>query len=751
MDVSALPLTGLVIPSLTSLMSDESTSNVFFIDLSLGAWSGHEAAKQLGYQFGISFNTLLQPELDIIKAWRNSGYSDTIARLIDTECIGLTNVRIAHENAAAICLQLAQFESFKIRVLLPIQYGLPFGSENLDLLVFLNRMLPPGTLELVSLKQSYENLPFKANIKWKHLAGTTVSGPVIPISIAAWPGLIKRTTLEQLVNHNQFKVNEHFWQIRNGWCIVDPIYRQLPNPDSPPPSELINFLPEPDRFQAYWYTFSGARGYEGIIRDETAKLFSEGAYDAANTMLEKARTATNDSLMRALLTLQLQGIRIALLEFKSASEEPIPEQGLPDELQAAIYQSIAWGLVMTGKASLGEPYFELARNKLKGKASVRDYLYLLNISALNKLNIGKLEEAFEFEKEIERSLRLMPDTDWHLVYINAINQARLYKIRREFDVSLQYYNLAFLTNDGLRQTSDLIYRNVCFAQLSDMEASREREVFVYWLKVSLLWLADEVPESLAPRVTKSITGFVYKEPEELVEAVSTAILNKLKINAVKIKGLDLESELNDFQKKAFTPAFFYTEKLQATEKNNYILGSTGWSVIVSSRILKDNKLHTPSYWQLKSYVTGLLSILCGEKLPKRDYCIFVDHQLGVDIPGTKSEVITVCSRLGINRAFFGSSYYELPKMVGPNEKARYVISAAVYKYEKVDEKLLVFYKRFNPPIILEESVSQVFLAAEEEVDIQYFMKTFPHISLQHLNFILSNLVDKKLFDFFVIG
>jgi hypothetical protein len=138
--------------------------------------------------------------------------------------------------------------------------------------------------------------------------------------------------------------------------------------------------------------------------------------------------------MRASLDCFLQGVRIALQRFEEAADWSYPSGAIPAELTRSLQIARGWSLVMCGKTNQAEPFLQNARDLSKvDKQRSIGYLYLLNISALNRFKLGDIECALEMEKEIESSHSMLPSRDWQLEYVNSINMARIYRHLRKLN------------------------------------------------------------------------------------------------------------------------------------------------------------------------------------------------------------------------------------------------------------------------------------------------------------------------------
>ena len=106
-----------------------------------------------------------------------------------------------------------------------------------------------------------------------------------------------------------------------------------------------------------------------------------------------------------------------------------------------------------------------ARDLLQPRFGSRlQYLYLLNIHALVRANLGDLEGAMALELRIESACDALPERDARLDYVNAINMARLHHRLGQLDDASRRYARAFACTAGVR-TERPGLRQRCAARL----------------------------------------------------------------------------------------------------------------------------------------------------------------------------------------------------------------------------------------------------------------------------------------------
>ncbi|MCG8476333.1 MAG: hypothetical protein MI784_12770 [Cytophagales bacterium] len=653
-----------------------------FSDLSLGAWKGHWLVHELSRQLNIDVYSKVQPLIGIES--EDQRYEDTINRLIDNESTGDQNFLIAYESCKKIIPALVKRNIEWILIIPPAQEHF-WEQENLQFIQLLSAGLENTPCKIALLNYEGASIPRNWNVAFDFPKGIQpVSRKSFPIPgvvdgrlALALEGLIPSSSLYLPGNHVVIAPSERGKEKAN-------------------PAFFINILKNEENF-SHLRTCFEIQGLKNIsdtdfLQWEAAKRFSEGGYGVALRILEAVRLKTVDRLKMASVVSQIQNIRIALMYFSEAASEEIPSEDLPNEYKATLYQSKAWGLVMTNRAKEAEPFFDLARKYFSEEIYPRAYLYLLNIAALNKLRMGNLEAAFALEKEIENKLAQQNNTDWHILYINSINQARLNKKIKNYESAQAYYLKAFHINSSLKTESDLLYFNLCFAQLEELRGN-DQMAFIYWLRVCVHWLSNEVPEALAPRVAQAVLRKGLTSERGHAEEISKRLKEDLQAIAVKnsfvVRNIDEKENL----------CFSRIER--AFESPEIAVGTAGMGFIASSKEQK-SVFSGKEYNALKTLV---YQVLCGLLPELKQYkTIFTDTHFGNELPVSSQELVSSCIRNRISKVVFGESRY----FFSENEQLNLLMSSkmkicdAVAFVGRREDLFIIHYKRYKKPVVLSE-------------------------------------------------
>ncbi|HEX8612418.1 MAG TPA: hypothetical protein VF800_14120, partial [Telluria sp.] len=321
----------------------------------------------------------------------------------------------------------------------------------------------------------------------------------------------------------------------------------------------------------------------------------------------------------------------------------------------------------------------------------RLYLYLLNISALNKLRLGQIEQALAIENEIERKLLALPFPDWHLIYINSLNQARIFKKRRDLEQAELYYNRAFFVNFQLRNESDLLYANLCYAQLEDMRAAADK-AFIYWVRTCLHWLSNPLPEAVAPRVAQAILAQPLSNKQADVERISHTLLDCLQA-AARAAG------------RSFAPFErpIALTRIHARSAAALCLAQPGWSVFGTCEGRQAEPVFCgPEYHLLNRYLIG---VLAGH-FPQVDFtrfrALFTDAQCGIELADSPRELLWSCVKWHVPELLSGERRYAIDHASRQSIAGLRVESSRAIDHVTTDQpRWRVHFKRYLGPIVLD--------------------------------------------------
>lgn len=653
-------------------------------DLSQGAWKGHWIAHELLQQLELSTVTNVQPLLN------EGNYADTVGTLIDNESEGDKNFTLALKNCLQITEALEKQEIRFVLILAPGK-GYEWEEENLQLMQLFFNAIKPTHSKIILLCQQDAAVPAGWTVNFRN------SVPETQPSTHFFPGIVSSETATRLSLDGRNSI-----RLRNGLYAPDPMLRKTPK-------HKETWVSLPHLHAAFQLNFSDNPD-RTLIEGEATIRFAEGAYGIALRLLSGLLNKTANVLNRETIRSQMQNIRIALMDFESAAKETDPPAGLPDIYTASLSLSKAWGLVMTNQPLIAETYFEKARTFLKEEEFPRLYLYLLNISALNKLRSGQMEAAFELEKRIEQTLDSQTDRDWHITYVNNINQARLFKKAGDFTVAEQYYHRAFAINYQLKNESDLLYTNFCFAQLEELKGNPER-AFIYWLRTCIHWLSNPAPEALAPRVAQAILFKKLSNRKGEVEDISEKLFAALSESCAQI-GLLTGSQPES------GPVLRFARPETTNAKPALAIGKTGWGMLLSPDA-------TVSVYEGKAYdsLNRSVSDCLKTLLPTvswTDYrTAITDTLFACELPQNSQELLLLSIRKGVNHLVFENNKFALTEndVIQLPDKIKAFVSPAIRFVSPLENNCMkVHFRRYHAPTELNERETWLLQYIQDHAD-----------------------------------
>ena len=236
------------------------------------------------------------------------------------------------------------------------------------------------------------------------------------------------------------------------------------------------------------------------------------------------------------ILLEIQKLRISAQKyFDAANQSALYELLTPEERKQYLI-TVAWGRVLSGNSAgaleafvdAGPPGIDCAESKID--------LYLLNIYALVMFRNDRYKEALNIEKSILCYIEEKHKFDYHLMYINAFNLARLYRSVGDVVNEFRYTSKAFSATDGLRTDADKLYFNLTLASLLG-RANRPRESFLVTLRAAIHWLSCEVQASIGWRTLLAIFGYRVQMSPEIIPMISDN-LTSLLLRRAKKAGID---------------------------------------------------------------------------------------------------------------------------------------------------------------------------------------------------------------------
>ena len=455
------------------------------VDLCLGAWRAREAAFQLCLQCGLTLDSIDGAGVSN-GTWNSRG--------VNVEARGDALISAAYRDGRNLAAALAGGE---VRVL-PPKFGAAWRPENEWIFHYLS-------LAGVALICEGDPPPFRhaPDVPW-FVEGPIAIGTGGPNAaevtpdqrrlLRFFPGLLP----EVLVVALGFSAG-----VLPGLPTVAPGFRFIPPRwrDQAPgtASAEINGLARRAVFDDGLYAFVQVFG-SNLFIDATAlarlgfRQFLAGSSHLALDLLARARSGAREPKAAALCDLHTQGIRIFEHRFEEVAAMAAPSPKLPLALQLELRRMKGWGEIMLGRVDSAIDNLRACLDALdQGRPLTEEDIYLINIYALSRYRAGDIAGALALEDQIERCLLAKATPDFRLVFVNAINQARLHRALGNRENYASCLERAFATSDGARSWSEIVQLNVMRAD--SLAQTDWAEVRGYLLRAALAWLALPAPES----------------------------------------------------------------------------------------------------------------------------------------------------------------------------------------------------------------------------------------------------------------
>jgi tetratricopeptide (TPR) repeat protein len=649
-------------------------------DLSLGSATAHTTAKQIAAQLGIALPTAPESQRRPLTRGVRS-YADSIAHGIDTESMGNRIVDGALRFARSF-----EERAMTLFVILP-RAGAWMEDEDLLLLVFLIRQ--QTDLRFVCCDQQPPPLPDGWTVEWDD--GPRSAERLAPSLMSLWPGVIGPHSRGLDKEAHRDGVVD----LGGGFCVIAPERRRAIGEISKLEwDRLAMRARQVDPDVAAFAQFHGNNIYVDpqALCERAWWHFDEGGVGLALRYLGRVQECAKTADESAAAQAQRQGMRIAQLHFEDAAREPEPAAHLEKELRAFLLQAKGWGCVQTGAVAEARSLFARAWQLMEnGAAGKREALYLLNIRALAEFRSDNAEEALRLENVIESELATLEHPDRQLSYINAINQARIHKLQRDFTRAEACYARAFAITWGLRSESDRVYTNVCLAALAEASGHPEAALPA-WLRAALHWVASSRPEALTWRIARALVPrLTFREalPNEcarVVNEISAALLRKLE-DAARACGRAPESPPRRGSR------FATIDDVRGEWTAHYAVGGCGWSVLAASARVESID-HGTAHRRLQSWLGSFIER--GHSVADGDVYL-VDARCGRELAVDFHELLETGLRRHVREVWYEGESTQIDDATRRTLESHTTIHLGAGVESVGADGATVWFKRYRPP------------------------------------------------------
>lgn len=729
-------------------------------DLTLGAWRGQQVATELMGQLGIEM-----PPLDTAAPMRAAdgsapqlSYADVVGRFIDAEARGDRATRDGLLLAGLVREQLRE-EPPRLLLILAPRADAPWERENLLFIRSLAQAVrsTQSTLLLVATGGADPAQPEGWRVSWhgRHAEAapaTTNDDPLVLI-----PGVLQAEVAGAIAGADRSSI-EHLIRLDGGYLMVPPELRPDPTAASP---LLFDRLSAGARSIGWLDAFAQCHGSRihvepWLLYLEALKRFAEGGSGITLRLAERAIACAPSPAERGIFESHAQGMRIALGRFREAASVADPPESVPPEIRGFLLQSKGWGLVMTNDAAGAERCFAQARELLSPLGrDRREFLYLLNISALCRLKSGDLDGAMSMEREIEERSAALVRPDRRLDYVNSINIARLHRRRNDLEESERYFRRAFDTTLGARSQSDAIYTNVIMARLH-ADRGRPAESLRCWIRAALHWLAGDAPEAIGPRCTAGILGRKPAGSANVPEEVSAALRAAVATAAARggMEGIAERArarKLDLFDPPSFCTSARFLQSWPVGEIDEAILAG-GIGVYLSGEHATP-QIIGPETARLRTLMLLLLEELTRSPLPAGAGTVIVDDAFGREIPSNVAELLAGALRLGAGAVAIDGALLPLDPELRDRmlESTRLRIGPAVDRLGFHEGRGVILFKRYLSPTMLSPEESALLRLLGGEPTIAEIAARLPELDREEIVALARGLEEKRVVELYLAG
>jgi len=707
-DPGPLRLAGIRAPdahSITGWLRDVSAAGgLLAADLSLGAWRHFQVAcdffAQLGLEDPIS-RLLASRRLD--PAVREGAPARGVGHLIDRETLGDSTVLDAFRLAREAFQALSKRKRATLCVVTG-SHSLAWEPADALFVRFLAQALASTAhrLLIVTSGRPDAQLPPDWIVSWSKVP-TAKELPITgyPDSILLLvPGVIT-AEVRRLLDPKHTGA-EALIRLTGGCFLIPPALRRatakVPPEGFEQLAEAASKISSLASYGSYWSADTAIN--PSLLWEHARTVFDAGGLGIAIRLLERAIRAARTPTERAVFELLAQGARIRSGRFQDATHVVVPDKRIAQELKGWLWFTKGWGLTMLEKPAEAELCLQRARKLLASIGKADEYLYVLNISALNRLKLEDWDGAFALEQRIRSQLDRVNSGRWQIAYINSLNLARLSRRRDDFEGAERYYRDAFSTSYGAWSDSDAMYFSVCLARLYEAQ-QRHSDALCAWARAALYWVSSPVPESIGGRVTGAVTGSGAPQlAGNLMDEVALALISHLLANA---RGAGLRSVLYAIETASPSEAvsFVRSSDFAPPEEGCFCV----WHALrVAGNFVFGIAAETGSILESEPnrHLRTLLASLGCPAVTHRDQAIrtiVVDDGQGCGLPESEASFLAVCLRLGLRTVAIEGRRIELDRMTCAwLERRLYVrLASIVSRVSQQKGQVVIVFKRYLPP------------------------------------------------------
>lgn len=685
--------------------------NVIFSDLYYGSFRPHHVATEFAWQLNIDITTLLPllPDNPVIPHPKGLlNFSSFVSRGIDEESVGDRGVFVASKLAKYI-LGEATDTSLLFAILLPPP-AIFFSSDNQHFILKLIKEVPYSQHDFLLFYNTYIDFVEKINGAEPEDHGSPIAPSSLyqpaPSCYALIQGIIRQDYIEKIGNMDSSLVpingKSYLVPFENRPChlkkckiLYDKLSRFLKDEPSIFANANLNG-------SAYFLKRDFLTGYAW-------KLVSYGCVDIAIKILNRLIPSAASNTEKSILITQIQGLRISVWAFEDVAGEEIIFSNVPGDLLQFQLLSKGWGAVMVNNLDLAGSCFNEIKDLIDaGAIDDVEYCYFQNIYALYDFKKGDAAEALKKEKKIEAYLESTVNKDFRLYFVNAINQARIFRYYKDYVAALQYYQRAFSTIAGIQRPGDLIYTNFLYAKIFQ-DLHDIKNTLLHYVRTSLYTLCMEDDELINKRLKANVR---YSEKN------GTAFIDFFKkILSAKITELCNETIPGFRELRSKFPSLIFKNRSTMSEGEKPVL-ITDLKYTFSYKPIPPTEKNTRDVSVEHQSLNEVVSVFLFTLFPEifnthSSYTIYIDDDNGYDMPVNEEDFTNYTAFQKYSSIILKHSenlFQSIPAAISTEsfenvtgKGIRLHSSISKINMNKDGKSYLISYKRYLPDKIIEDT------------------------------------------------
>jgi hypothetical protein len=667
---------------------DDRSRHVHYVDLVLGAWRPREAA----FQLAAGLDVALQPIDGAGEAVAVVG-----AQTIDIEAAGAPLVNQAWDDASRIAETLP---GGAVIVVLAPRFDLPMRAENEWFFLFLRRLgqavvvigkEPPMT---ATGRSPFERRRSVVEPEWE-IRPDEISAERMRL-LRFFPGLLPKAIAEDADVTGEAV---SLIPAGPGHFLIPTGYRDTDPGLAPRDFDALEALEaRDDGVKALAQTFCTSHFADAAtLIDLALRFFRAGSTDLALGLIGRARTVARNPDAVARCELARQEIALFERRYSDVTAAPALSPRAPAPCVEKRRRLAEWADFASGNLSAAEDIVAPTLKHLRGTGGTDvDDIRRLELIARGRQASGDLDGALTLARSVAAALDHAGDAaDQRLVFANAIGLARLHAARHDSAAETSEIERAFATALGGRNTGDILMMNVLLARadrgpVSEIASRR-------WLRAALVWLAHEPHEGLSRDAVAAVTGKADMPPGEIDGEVSGALADGLERTWPAIAS-----------RRPGRPPNFRSSASLPRLSSRRMFGGPGAAVLWTAESMVAPPPTLPRARLVKLVIAALAEI-CPPFAKAEGGTVTVDTNLGVDVPASREEALSVALRTGIEEFTFG----EEVKRLDSAERARLSgdlevrLSPIVKDVADAVGTIAVTFKRYLPEVRLSGAEARV--------------------------------------------